>query len=289
MSAKKFVNLVMIGALITGLGTGLAHAQSPAAKGQVPKKHDPGPVGYALGFDSARAITQFGVILIGTGTFVPVADLASSAQGLGRDEQGRLYVVDADNNLVRVNRQTGRTRVVGHTGVTTPGPLGPIAVDVFASMATGELFLMDYANNLYSVDPKTGAATLIGPTGIPPITSPIYSSGFSGNCTSLFFTIDEVDQDLNRLQGPSLYKIDPQTAAATLVGPTGSFMPGGAFIDGQLYGFSLDLREFGFGGAQVLSIDPDSGAVTAVSDLNVSAIWGAVTYADDPGERCARR
>ena len=66
-------------------------------------------------------------------------------------------------------------------------------------------------------------------------------------------------------------------------------MPGGAFIDGQLYGFSLDLREFGFGGAQVLSTDPDSGAVTAVSDLNVSAIWGAVTYADDPGERCARR
>src|SRR4029079_11611272 len=106
-----------------------------AAKGQVPKKHDPGPVGYALGFDSARAITQFGVILIGTGTFVPVADLASSAQGLGRDEQGRLYVVDADNNLVRVNRQTGRTRVVGNIGVTTPGPLGPIAVDVFASMA----------------------------------------------------------------------------------------------------------------------------------------------------------
>jgi len=289
MSAKKFVNVVVMGVLIAVLGTGLAHAQPPASKGQVHKKQDPGPIGYALGFDSARAITQFGVILIGAGTFIPIADLANSAQGLGRDEQGRLYVIDADNNLVRVNRQTGRTRVIGNTGVTTPGPLGPIAVDVFGSMATGELFLMDYANNLYSVDPKTGAAVLIGATGIPAITSPLYSSGFSGNCTSLFFTIDEVDQDLNRLQGPSLYRIDPQTAVATLVGPTGAFMPGGAFIDGQLYGFSLDLRAFGLGGPQVFSIDADTGAVTAVSDVNVSAIWGAVSYVDDRGERCARR
>lgn len=287
MRAKKFVNVVMIGVLVAALATVLAQAQSPASSGQAHKKPQPGPIGYALGFDSAHAITQFGVLVIGTGTFAPIADLPNSAQGIGRDEQGRLYVVDAENNLVQVNAQTGHTTVIGNTGVTTPGPVGP-AVDVFASMATGELFLMDYANNLYSVDPKTGAATLIGATGIPAITSPLYSSGFSGNCTSLFFTIDEVDQDLNQLQGPSLYRIDPQTAAATLVGPTAPFMPGGAFIDGQLYGFSLDLRDFGFGGPQVFSLDTHTGAATAVSDLNVSAVWGAVGF-HDPAERCARR
>jgi len=289
MSARNtFVNIVMTGVLIAGLETVLAHAQSPGSAAQAHKKQQPGPIGYALGFDAERAITQFGVLVIGTGTFDPIADLPNSAQGLGRDSHGQLYVVDTENNLVRVNAQTGGTRVIGNTGVTIPGPVGP-SVDVFGSMATGELFLMDYLNNLYRVDPKTGAAALIGATGIPPITSPVYSSAFSGNCTSLFFTIDEVDPDLNRIQGPSLYRIDPRTAAATLVGPTASFMPGGAFIDGQLYGFSLDLREFGFGGPQVFSIDTDTGAAAAVSDLNVPAIWGAIGLVNHPAERCARR
>jgi hypothetical protein len=289
MTMKKLVNVVMISALITWLGTVLAQAQSPASSRQAHKRHQPGPIGYAVGFDSERAITQFGVLLIGTGTFIPIADLPKSAQGLGRDKHGHLYVVDAENNLVRVNGLTGRTKVIGNTGVTTPGPLGSTAVDVFGSMATGELFLLDYANNLYSVDPETGAATLIGSTGIPPITSPIYSSGFAGNCRSLFFTIDEVDENLNRLQGPSLYTIDPLTAAATLVGPTASFMPGGAFIGGQLYGFSLDLREFGGGAPQAFSIDADTGGATVVSELNVSAIFGAVRFLDDRAGRCAKR
>src|SRR4029079_2218768 len=106
-----------------------------------------------------------------------------------------------------------------------PGPVGPTAVDVFGAMATGELFLMDYANNLYSVDPKTGAAAPLGATAIASITSPLYPGGFSGNCTSLFFTIDEVDQNLNRLQGPTLDRIDPHTAAETLAVPAAPPMP----------------------------------------------------------------
>jgi hypothetical protein len=286
MSARKYVHIVVIGVLFSWLGTGDAQAQPPAP-GATAKKQQPGPTGYALGLDAERGVTQFGVLALDTGTFIPVADLPNSAQGLGRDEHGKLYLVDAANNLVRVNGQTGKTRIVGNTGVTTPGPLGPTMVDVFGSMATGELFLLDYANNLYSVDPKTGAATLIGPTGIPAITSPIYSSGFAGNCTSLFFTIDEVDENLNPLQLPTLYRIDPRTALATLVGPTAPFMPGGAFIDGQLYGFSLDLREFGFGAPQVFAIDADTGAATAISVLNVTAIFGAIELRDDRHARCA--
>jgi hypothetical protein len=98
-----------------------------------------------------------------------------------------------------------------------------------------------------------------------------------------------VDQNLNRLQGPSSYRIDARTAAATLIGPTASFMPGGAFIGGQLYGFSLDLREFGFGAPQVFSIHADTGAATVVSDLNGSGIFGAVRFFDGRAGRCAKR
>jgi hypothetical protein len=116
----------------------------------------------------------------------------------------------------------------------TPGPAGPTLVDVIASLQTGDLFLMDYANNFYSVDRKTGTATLIGYTGIPAIISSYYASSLAGDCTNLFFTIDEVDENTNPVIPPTLYRIDPRTGAATLVGPTAPVMAGSGFISGTL-------------------------------------------------------
>src|SRR5215467_9703727 len=116
------------------------------------------PLAYALESEANGAV-HFGLLAIGSGVFHALADLPTGGQGLGRDAHGGLYMVDSNNNLVRINRD-GRTQVVGPTGVTTPSPLGTTLVDVFASLADGRLFLMDYSNNLYSVDPQTGAATL---------------------------------------------------------------------------------------------------------------------------------
>jgi hypothetical protein len=219
--------------------------------------------------------------------FHPIANLSNGVQGIGRDAEGRLYVVDTNNDLVRINPGNGTTEVIGSTGVTTPAPPGHPPVDVFASLATGELFLMDYSNNLYSVDSTTGAATLIGYTGIPPILSPIYSSSLAGDCENLFFTIVEVDENLNDILPPSLYRIDPRTAAATLVGPTVRGIPGSGFINGTLYGFSLDFRLFGLPeGPHVFSIDTTTGAATPVSDLNVPGVAGAVRLAGAQAGRC---
>jgi len=285
--------LVLQGGMTAGTGKPasrrLAPTHSPAAVHQGTK---PGPLAYAIAVNPADPVppARFGVLDIGSGMFHPIADLPNGVQGIGRDGEGRLYVVDTTNNLVRINPGNGKTDVIGSTGVTTPAPPDHPPVDVFASLATGELFLMDYSNNLYSVNRSTGAATLIGYTGIPPITSPIYSGSLAGDCENLFFTIVEVDASLNDILPPTLYLINPRTAVATLVGPTTRGIPGSGFIDGTLYGFSLDFRLFGLPeGPHVFSIDTATGAATAVADLNVPGVAGAVRLAGAQGGRCNAR
>jgi hypothetical protein len=283
MAPRRFFQLVLllVATVVPLAADAIIDASSQRA---TPRRH--GPAVYAVGFDAGTSTTSFGLLSIGSGTFVPIVELPASGQGLGRDRQGHLYTVDTANNLVRINPANGLTKVVGPTGVTNPGPLGDTLVDVFASMRTGELFLMDYDNNLYSVDSKTGAATFVGATGIPPISSFRYSSSLAGNCRHLYFTITEVDENLNQVQGPSLYRIDPRTAVATLVGPTVDFMPGAGFVEDTLYGFRLDTRFIGGDPARAFSIDISSGEATPGAELNVSGIFGAVDLANKVGKPC---
>jgi outer membrane protein assembly factor BamB len=248
----------------------------------------PATVGYAIAFNpTALGSAMFGFLDIKTGTFRAISELPDGGQGLARDN-GEILTVDSSNNLVRINPGNGKTTLIGPTGITTPGPVGGTLVDVIASLETGEVFLMDYSNNLYSVDRKTGRATFIGSTGIPAIISPLYASSFAGDCTSLFFTIDEVDENGNPLIPPTLYRIDPHTGAATAVGPVAPIMPGSGFIGGTLYGFSLDTRLLG--GTEpphVFAIDTSTGVSTRISDLKVPAIGGAVRL--NAGHDCRKR
>jgi hypothetical protein len=73
----------------------------------------PGPLAYAIGFDGETSITYFGVLGIGSGMFQPITELPLSAQGLGRDRRGHLFIVDTANNLVHVNPVSGTTKVIG--------------------------------------------------------------------------------------------------------------------------------------------------------------------------------
>jgi hypothetical protein len=140
------------------------------------------------------------------------------------------------------------------------------------------------------VSAKTGAATLIGATGIPPIISPRYSSSLAGNCQELFFTLSEANANGEVIFPPTLYRIDPRTAAATLAGPTAIRMTGSGFVADVLYGFTLDLRLFGgTEGPHVLSIDVASGATTMVSDLTVPFVFGAVSLDAGAAGRCRHR
>src|SRR5262245_37876396 len=106
----------------------LAIAQLEAAK--------PGPFSYAVALNTGA--NRFGTLDIGSGAFHTIANLPNGGQGIASDANGRIYVVDVNNNLATVNLGNGKVEVIGSTGVTTPGPAGPALVDVFASLATGE-------------------------------------------------------------------------------------------------------------------------------------------------------
>jgi hypothetical protein len=248
----------------------------------------PGPLAYAFGFeDLVNGPTRFGVLDIGTGAFYRITDISNLAQGIGRDAHGQIYIVDEKADLLHINQGNVKTEVIGNTGVTTPSPVGH-SVEVFASLTDGELFLMDFSNNLYSVNAGTGAATLIGSTGIQPITHRRFAVSFAGDCSSLFFTLAERDENFNVIQPSTLYRIDPRTAAATVVGPAPRGVTGSAFIDDTLYAFTLDLRFFGGGteGPHIYSIDTTTGAASPVADLNFPSIWGAVRFTGAQAGRC---
>jgi hypothetical protein len=264
-------------------------AATPSARAATQIAILPNQLAYAIALEAFSPDAHFGVVDLGTGKFSQIADLPPNAsQGIARSREGRLYGVDAENNLFRIDPGNGKTRVIGATGITTPSPKGSIRIDVIASLASDDMFVMDYANNLYSVDPDTGAATLVGNTGIPAIVSRLYSTSLAGDCHHLYFTIWEVDDgDFHTLVPPSLYRIDPLTATATYIGPTITFMPGSAFVNGVLYGFTIDTRLIGFDeGPHIFSIDTSTGAATKVSDLNVAGLVGAVRFAGMRAGQC---
>lgn len=255
-----------------------AGSRTPAGRIAPAVSPRPTPLAFAVttNGDFNDPISQVGILDLNGGFFYPLATLSAPPVGIARDAAGLLYAVDYNNDLVRIDPLTGKVTIVGPTGLTTPGPLGA-AVDVFASLGTGELFLLDYFNDLYSVDKDTGKAKKIGSTGIPMITTVFFGTTFAGDCNSLYFTVEEGDENGNPLIPATLYKIDPRTAATTAVGPTASFMGGSGFIGNKLYGFKIDEALVGgTAGPQVLGIDLRSGKGSKVSNLTVPSIFGAV-------------
>lgn len=242
-----------------------------------------GPYAFAVSTngDFVNPVSQLGIIDLAKGLFRPISTLSSPPVGIARDRQGHLYAVDYNNDFAEINPATGQLMTIGPTGITQPGPIGS-AVDVFTSLGNGELFLMDYNNVLYRVDKTTGGAEMIGSTGIPPITTPFYGTSFSGDCDTLFFTVEEDDGNGTKLIPPTLYRIDPHTAAAIKIGHTASFIGGSGLIGGSLYGFKIDENLIGGGvGPEVLQIQLAAGAAKMVSNLNVPSIFGAVSLGED--------
>jgi len=108
--------LTLQGAMIAGEGKAPSSLRAPAALRAIDHATaKPGPLAYAVAFEDF--LSQFGVLDIGSGVFHQISDLPHGAQGIGKDAAGRIYVVDAQNNLVRLNPGNGKARVIGSTGV----------------------------------------------------------------------------------------------------------------------------------------------------------------------------
>ena len=103
-------------------------------------------------------------------------------------------------------------------------PIGPgLPPDVGDGLVPGtgkSLFSLGFTGNLDAIDPATGETTVIGATGLGDCSTPVSPCGpNSANWIGLINGHYYVTDFAN-----NLYSLDPKTAAAKLIGPTG--MPG---------------------------------------------------------------
>jgi len=104
------------------------------------------------------------------------------------------------------------------------GPGTPQGAEGLVRGPNGSLLTLTFSGNLDSINPATGAPTIIGPTGLADCSMPSSPCGpTSAN------DLGEVGGQIYATDfANDLYKINPATGHATLVGPTG--MPGLTFI-----------------------------------------------------------
>jgi hypothetical protein len=242
-----------------------------------------GPLAYVMEVDPGFK-SSFGMMDIGMGKFYPIVSLPADTVALAGNPPGALYTVDVAANLYQVNAVTGKSTFIGQTGITTPGLPG-YNIDVVATTADGTLYAMDLNNTLYRLDRQTGTPTLIGSTGIPALNNNLhnYPTSFAGDCQYLYFSLEDLDEKLAIVQPAMLYRIDPKTAASSVIGPTQDYIVGSGFVNGKFYAFTLDYTGSGTG-PQSFVVDLTTGSATLVSnEVNVAGLYAAVPLGSGNG------
>ncbi|MCF6225423.1 MAG: hypothetical protein L3J22_03845 [Xanthomonadales bacterium] len=196
----------------------------------------------------------------------------SDIEGLAFGPDGTLYGVDdGDETLLTISTTTGIGASV--TGNPLSLQLGQVATDFGLTFTCEGLLFMssDINQTLYQVNDETGLAT--GVTNSP---------GLGASITALAAWGDKVyglshgrfaDSSLT----PSLYAIDVETGAATLIGALGNAVKlyrnaGLAFDEeGQLWAITdrFNLTNNVDFPSQVLKIDPATGIAEAISEVAV--------------------
>jgi len=228
---------------------------------------------------------QFGAVDLRSGTFLQIGPGLPPDVGAGLvPGRGKtLLTLSFSGNLDAVDPATGRTAVVGATGLgdcsTPASPCGPNSANVIGQL-DDDYYATDFAQNLYSVNPRTGAAKLIGPTGIPAITFIPFSANPDGSLNvyaeSLFSArgmlyANFATASLNPATGTAtpivpgaLYQINPKTGHARLVAPTDTSLTSTVNVNETIYAFDAATE-------QVVTLDVTNGLTTAVSDLDPEA------------------
>jgi len=243
---------------------------------------------------------QFGTVDLNTGAYQQIGPIEPDGYfGLASGLNGSLIAGTYAANLVSINPATGAPTLIGATGLgpcVVPSP--SCAQNSFSTLGglAGTVYATDFQNRLYGVDPATGAATLLnGHTGLPAIpfipgslnpdgTINFYDEAIWGAAGKLYATFDSEVFNLNSSTvdsvtiAPELYRIDPSTGLATLIGPTDLGIGAVVVVNGISYAFN-DLTD------QITSIDLSSGTTTFVSSFDPAAgvIQGAATVAPEPG------
>ena len=224
---------------------------------------------------------QFGTVDLTTGAFSQIGpDTPEGEDGLVPGPNGSLLTLTYSGNLDSINPATGLTSLIGATGLADcsnypVSPCGPTSANDLAALG-GKIYATDISNNLYTVNPLTGAATLIGATGIPAVpaipgsTNPdgtsngsdesLFSAGGSLYATFDAITINFSPFTVTPVISPDLYRIDPTTGLATLIGPTALTIGAVVGVNGTYYAFNNMAGE-----VEVLNLA--NGNTTAVSNF----------------------
>jgi hypothetical protein len=240
---------------------------------------------------------QFGTVNLGNGAFTAIASTPAPMSNLVWWNGSLLSLSTSDpfpGFLVKINPENGEISVIGATG------LGSFAFDL--AEVRGQLYLTDFNNDIYSVDPQTGAATRIGATGMPADPTQPFSTNpdgtfnladesFYGVGGKLYATFDSFNVDETTLVidgnpadatvSPALYRIDPFSGVAILVGPTNLFLSASVEVRGKFYAFKGVITGFagGFpeGYNELAMLDLATGKVTFIRNIDVNAgvIFGA--------------
>ena len=144
-----------------------------------------------------------------TGAATTIGDLGVGMFGLEVDAAGQMWGIDLDGILYRIDKATASKTAVGNTGLE-------MTMDV-AFSPSGVLYAVDRYDKLHIVDKTSAVTTLIG------------------TISGTFDVMGIMFDPLGKLYATSyntnnFYRIDPATAAATLIGATGFVQPHGGDI-----------------------------------------------------------
>ena len=155
---------------------------------------------------------------------------------------------DVDDQLYRVNLQTGTSTAVGATGFAD--------LEGLALSPSGALFAVDDATDvLVTINTTTGAATLVGPLGVA-----VTDMGLAFDCAgNLFMSTDAPSPE-------KLYRLNPATGAATEVGNQGQDVTGLTARGATLFGLGGD------GTNNLVTLNPTTGAATVVGPLTAPTL-----------------
>ena len=202
---------------------------------------------------------EFGAVDLRSGAFLPIGPglPPDVGDGLVQGPGTSLLSLGFDGNLDAIDPFTGRTSVVGATGLgdcsTPTSPCGPNSAN-WIGLVDGHYYVTDFANNLYSLDPKTAVTKLIGPAGIPGLTFVPFSENPDGSVNvfgeGLFsahgkfyayfatLAVNFAAGTFRPLIPGALYQIDPTTGHAAPIAPTESTLSAFVNVSDTIYAFN---------------------------------------------------
>lgn len=176
--------------------------------------------------------------------------------------------------LVDIDPTTGAASNLRNTGIFLIGGIAthPVTQELYGLTT----FVSTPASTLIRLNVATGAPTVVGYTGLPNIVE----GDLSFNpLNGMLYGIQDFGPTFNQR---NLFRIDPNTGAATVIGSLGTENDFSALAfnsAGVMYAID-DLPVSGF--TSVLhTLDPSTGAITSSISLNAT-LGGAVGLAFDP-------